>query len=139
MPSHVKSELTLQTLEHTNAIRSSSLLLFATPPCVHLTEPFTAVVPHLRTKAVPGAFVPQSLSLSFLEDFFCGASSQIGHILLLNQWAPYARKRADRMQETEGGEVGVVRCVVEGGHEGRTMQEAGGMGMGDEEGLDEVT
>lgn len=95
--SYVKTGLTLQTLEHTNAIRSSFLLLFSTPPCMHLTEPLAAVVPHLRTVAVPGAFVPQSLSLSFLEDFFRGTSSQIRHALLFNQRAPYARKRADRM------------------------------------------
>lgn len=33
----------------------------------------------------------------------------------------------------------MVWCVVEGGHERRAMQEAGGMRMGDEERLDEVT
>lgn len=100
MPLHVKIGLTLQTLEHTNAIRSSFLLLFSTPPRMHLTEPLATVVPQLRTVAVPGAFVPQSLPLSFLEDFFRGTGSQIRHALLFNQRAPYARKRADRMQET---------------------------------------
>ena len=106
---------------------------------MHLTKPLTAVVPHLRTEAVPGSLVPQSLSLSLLEDFLCGTSSQIRHVLLLNHWAPYARKGADRMQETERGEVGVIWWVVKGGHEGWAMEEAGGMRMRAEEGLDEVT
>lgn len=43
------------------------------------------------------------------------------------------------MQETERGEVGVIWWVVKGGHEGWTMEEARGMRMGAEEGLDEVT
>jgi len=131
--------LTLQALEDTNTIGSSLLLLFATPPCMHLAEPLATVVPHLRTEAVPGALFPQSLSLSLLEDFLGGTRPQIRHVLLFDQRTPYARKRADGMQETEGGEVGVVWWVVEGGHEGRPMEEAGGMGMGDEESLDEVT
>jgi len=43
------------------------------------------------------------------------------------------------MQEAQRGEVGVVWWVVKGSHERWTMKEAGGMRVGDEEGLDEVT
>jgi hypothetical protein len=88
---------------------------------------------------MPGALFPQSLSLSFLEDFLCGTGAQIRHVLVFDERAPYAGECTDRMQETQGGEVGVVWWVVEGGHEGGSMEEARGMGMGDEEGLDEVT
>jgi hypothetical protein len=129
--------LTLQALEDTHAVGSALLLLFATPPCVHLTEPLAAVLPRLRTKAVPGALLPQPLSLLFLEDLLRGAGPQIRHVLVLDQRAPDARERADGMQETEGGEIGVVWGVVEGGHECRSVEEARGMRVGDEEGLDE--
>jgi hypothetical protein len=136
---HVKLELTLQTLEDTNAIGGPPLLLFAAPPCMHLTEPLAAVVPHLRTEAQPGALFPQPLSLSFLEDFLRGTGAEIRHVLLFHERAPYAGECAHRMQETQGGEVWVVWWVVEGSHEGGSMEEAGGMGMGNEEGLDEVS
>ena len=88
---------------------------------------------------MPSALVPQPLSLAFLEDFLRRTSPQIRHVLVLDKRAPYARERTNGMQETQSGEVGVVWWVVEGRHERGSMQEAGGMGVGDEEGLDEVT
>ena len=138
MPRDVRRELTLQALEDTNAIRSALLLLLAAPPCMHLAEPLAAVLAHLGPISLPGAFFPQPLALSFLEDFLCRACAQVGHVLVLDERAPYAGEGTDRMQEAQRGKVGVVRCVVEGGHEGRSMQEARGMGMGDEKGLDKV-
>ena len=134
-----RRKLTLQALEHTNTIRGSLLLFLATPPRVHLTEPLAAVLAHLGTVALPGAFLPEALSLPFLEDFLCGTRAQIGHVLMFDERAPYACECTDRMEETESGKVGVIWWVVEGGHEGRSMQETRGMGVGDEKGLDEVT
>ena len=131
----VKRKLTLQALEHTNAIRSALLLLLATPPCMDLAEPLAAVLPRLRTESLPGALVPQSLSLSFLVDFLRRSGPHIRHVLVLDKRAPYARERADPMQETERGEVWVVWRVVEGRHECWAMEEARGMRVRDEERL----
>lgn len=134
-----RTELTLQALKDTDTVGSSLFLLFATPPGVYLTEPLTAVLAHLGTKAGSGAFLPESLSLAFLEDFLGRTGLEIRHVLVLDKGAPYAGECTDGMQETESGKVGVVWGVVEGGHKGGSVEEARGMGVRDEKGLDEVT